>query len=597
MIRCLRLLALMLMVALPTMAAAPGPLVFEISFPKELSATAVDGHVLVILAKDNKEEPRFGVAEGLTSQQAFGVDVEAWKPGTPVRVDASTLGYPLETLSDLAPGDYFVQAVLNVYETFHLGNGKVVKLPPDKGEGQHWQTKPGNFLTKVQKLHVDPKTSGTIRIAFDHKVPPLEQELADVETMLDWRSITQPDTGEDNRWVKHVRMQSELLTKFWGRPTEIGAVVLLPDGWEEHPDAHYPVLIDEDHYHRHFFPSFRITPPDANLQARGSEEEAARVTRERELQESGWNLFQNWTSGRVPRVLIVMPQHPNPYFDDSYAVNSANLGPYGDAIMRELLPMIEKKFRGIGQGWARAVYGGSTGGWEALGQQVFYPDDINGAWMGCPDPIDFRSYGTVNIYQDTNAYFRQGPFLRVPLPEKRKTNGILDSTMEQENRYELVLGTHSRSGEQWDIWQAVFGPMGEDGYPKPIWDKRTGQVDKSVADYWHEHSDLSHIMKRDWATLGPKLAGKLHFAVGDMDTWYLNNAVHLTESVLTDPKLMPPANATFDYGPLQPHCYMGVRADAPRIERLNAFPLLISKMVKHIEDTAPAGADVKSWKY
>lgn len=597
MIRCLRLLALMLLVALPTLAAAPGPLVFEISFPRELSGTPVDGHVLLILSKDDKEEPRFGVAEGIESQQAFGVDVEAWQPGTPVRVDAATLGYPLETLRDLAPGDYFVQAVLNVYETFHLGNGKVVKLPPDKGEGQHWQTKPGNFLTKAQKLHVDPKTSGTIRIAFDHKIPPLEQELADVETMLDWRSITQPDTGEDNRWVKHVRMQSELLTKFWGRPTEIGAVVLLPDGWEEHPDAHYPLLIDEDHYHRHFFPSFRTTPPDANLQAQGRGQESAKLSRERELQESGWNLFQNWTSGRVPRVLIVMPQHPNAYFDDSYAVNSANLGPYGDAIMRELLPMIEKKFRGIGQGWARAVYGGSTGGWEALGQQVFYPDDINGAWMGCPDPIDFRAYGTVNIYQDTNAYFRQGPFLRVPLPEKRKTNGILDSTMEQESRYELVLGTHSRSGEQWDIWQAVFGPMGEDGYPKPIWDKRTGQVDKAVADYWHEHSDLSYIMKRDWATLGPKLAGKLHFAVGDMDTWYLNNAVHLTEAVLTDPKLMPPANATFDYGPLQPHCYMGVRTDAPRIERLNSFPLLISKMVKHIEDTAPAGADVKSWKY
>jgi hypothetical protein len=265
--------------------------------------------------------------------------------------------------------------------------------------------------------------------------------------------------------------------------------------------------------------------------------------------------------------------------------------------MRELLPEIEKQFRGIGQGWARAVFGGSTGGWEALGQQVFYPDDINGAWVGCPDPIDFRAYGTVNIYKDNSAFFREGAFSKVPLPEKRKTNGILDSTMEQENRYELVLGTHSRSGEQWDIWQAVFGPMGEDGYPKPIWDKRTGLIDRTVADYWREHADLSYIMKRDWTVLGPKLAGKLHFAVGDMDTWYLNNAVHLTESVLTDPKLAPAANATFDYGPLQPHCYQGVRLDAPRFERLNGYQAMIWKMAKHIEDTAPAGADVKSWKY
>ena len=595
--RCLRLLAVILVTALPALGASPrpaasSPLVFAVSFPKELSATPVGGRVLVIISKDGKEEPRFGVGEGIESQQAFGVDVEAWQPGTAVLVDASTLGYPLESLHDLPPGEYFVQAVLNVYETFHLSNGKSVKLPPDKGEGQHWQTKPGNFLTKVRKLHLDAKASGTIRIAFDHTVPPLAQELADVETQIDWRTITDPDSDADNKWVKHVRMKSELLTKFWGRPTEIGAVVLLPDGWDEHPDARYPVLISEDHYHRHFFPSFRTMPPNSELK-----DSPEGVNKERDLQQFGWTLFQHWTSGRLPRALIVMPQHANPYFDDSYAVNSANLGPYGDAIMRELLPAIEKKFHGIGQGWARTVFGGSTGGWEALGQQVFYPDDINGAWVGCPDPIDFRAYGTVNIYEDTNAFYREGPFLKVPRPEKRKPNGLVDLTMEQNNRFELVLGTHGRSGEQWNIWQAVFSPVGEDGYPKPLWDVRTGQIDKSVAEYWREHYDLSYIMKRDWATLGPKLAGKLHFAVGDMDTWYLNNAVHLTESVLNDPKLQPAANATFNYGPLQPHCYQGTRLDAPQIERLNAFPSQIWKMVQHIEDTAPAGADLKSWKY
>ncbi len=588
--RLLCFTAAFLILSLPALAAAQAPLTFEISFTKELSASPVDGHILLILSKDAKKEPRFGVVEGINSQQAFGVDVDALAPGAVARVDSATLGFPLETLRDLPPGDYYVQAVLNVYETFRLGNGKVVRLPPDKGEGQHWQTKPGNFLSKVEKLRLDQRKSGPIRIILDRKVPPLEQELADVDSLLDWRPITQPPSAEDNQWEKHVRMRSELLTKFWGRPTYIGAVVLVPEGWGEHPEAHYPVLISEDHYHRHFFPSFRTTPPEAG-------KEWGDGDKERELQEAGWSFFQAWTSGRLPRVLIVMPQHANPYFDDSYAVNSANLGPYGDAIMHELLPMIETKFRGLGQGWARTVFGGSTGGWESLGAQVFYPDEINGAWVACPDPIDFRAYGTVNIYDDENAFFRQGPFLRVPLPEKRKTNGILDSTVEQENRYELVLGTHSRSGEQWDIWQAVFSPMGDDGYPKPIWDKRTGQIDKSVAGYWREHYDLSYIMKRDWATLGPKLAGKLRFAVGDMDTWYLNNAVHLTEAVLTDPKLYPPANATFDYAPLQPHCYGGVRLDAPRIERLNELPALIWQMVTHIEATAPAGADLKSWKY
>ncbi|MGH9745981.1 MAG: alpha/beta hydrolase-fold protein, partial [Candidatus Acidiferrales bacterium] len=568
-------------------SSAPGPLVFEISYPKELAAGPVDGHILLIISKGEAVGlDTFGVVEGIDSQQAFGVDVDGWEPGAIARVDASTLGYPLESLRELVPGDYSVRAVLNLYEIFHLGNGKIVKLPPDKGEGQHWQTKPGNFLSPAQKLRLDPNTSGAVRIAFDHKIPPLEQELPAVESLIDWHEIKAPESREDNKWEKHIHMQSALLTKFWGRPTEIGAVVLVPDGWDEHPDAHYPVLLAEDHYHRHFFPGFRTTPPDAE-----------KPSRERDAQETGWRLFQDWTSGRLPRVLIVMPQHANPYFDDSYAVNSANLGPYGDAIMHELLPMIEKKFRGLGQGWARTAFGGSTGGWETLGVQVFYPDEINGAWAGCPDPIDFRAYGTVNIYEDKNAYFRQGPFLKVPLPQKRQTNGIVDTTMELENRHELVLGTHGRSGEQWDIWQAVFSPMGEDGYPKPIWDKRTGDIDKSVAEYWREHYDLSYIMKRDWATLGPKLAGKLRFAVGDMDTWYLNNAVHLTEAVLTDPKLFPPASATFTYGPLQPHCFQGMPLDAPRIERSNALQQRIWEMVKHIEDTAPAGADLSSWKY
>lgn len=582
----LRLLSLALLLAGAAAAAERPRLAFEISIPKELSATPLDGHIVLILSKDEKREPRFTVVEGIESQQAFGLDVDGLPPGKPVRIDQSVLGYPLESLRDLPAGDYHVQAVLNIYETFRLGSGKVVKLPPDRGEGQHWQTKPGNLLTGVQKLHLDPASSGLVRIRFDRKVPPLHLQLAQVDSLLDWAQITQPHSGEDSKWEKHVRLRSELLSKFWGRPTEIGAVVLLPEGWAEHPEARYPVILSQDHYHRHFYPGFRSTPPDPNVK-----------DREKDLQEAGWKIFQDWTSGRVPKVIVVMPQHANPYFDDSYAVNSANLGPYGDAIMRELLPMIETRFRGIGQGWARAVYGGSTGGWEALAAQVFYPDEINGAWVGFPDPIDFRAYGTVNIYEDSNAYYRQGPFMQVPRPEKRKTNGILDSTMEQANRFELVLGSRGRSGEQWDIWQAVFSPAGEDGYPKPIWDKRSGAIDRSVAAYWREHYDLSHIMNRDWATLGPKLAGKLHFVVGDMDDWYLNNAVHLVEAMLTDPRRQPPANATFLYGPRQPHGFFGVRLDAPPVERLNWWPVMIWNLVKHMEDTAPAGADLKSWKH
>ena len=132
--RCLRSLAvelILLAAPLATLAGPPKPLVFEISYSKELSASPMDGHILLIISKgDMPAAAGFGVQEGLETQQAFGVDVDAWQPGIAVRVDSSTLGYPLESLRELVPGEYSVRAVLNVYETFHLGNGKVVKLPP-----------------------------------------------------------------------------------------------------------------------------------------------------------------------------------------------------------------------------------------------------------------------------------------------------------------------------------------------------------------------------------------------------------------------------------------------------------------------------------
>ena len=219
-------------------------------------------------------------------------------------------------------------------------------------------------------------------------------------------------------------------------------------------------------------------------------------------------------------MIIIEIQHANPYYDDSYAVNSANLGPYGDAITYELVPFIEKQFRGIGKGWARFMYGGSTGGWEALAAQIFYPDEYNGAWGACPDPIDFRAYTVVNIYEHKNAYYAEAPWKQMPRPGKRNYLGELAATIEEMNHMELALGTNSRSGGQWDIWQAVYSPVGKDGYPKPIWDKLTGKIDHSVAEYWREHYDLGHILKRDWKKLGPKLEGKLHIYVGEADNYY-----------------------------------------------------------------------------
>jgi hypothetical protein len=346
-------------------------------------------------------------------------------------------------------------------------------------------------------------------------------------------------------------------------------VLLLPDGWEEHPTAHYPLIVYQGHFSRGLGIGFSSVPGPGG----------------------GYKLYQDWIAGRMPRVILMTIQHPTPYFDDSYAVNSANAGPYGDAITQELIPYVEKTFRGIGQGWARAVYGGSTGGWEALASQVFYPDFYNGAWVFCPDVVDFRAYMSMNLYEDKNAYWVEGPFARVPRPAMRRPDGLILATMEGMNRFELVQGTRGRSAEQLDAWQAYFSSVGEDGYPQPIFNKRTGVIDHKVAEYFKEHYDLTHIMQRDWTTLGPKLAGKLHVCVGDADSFYLDGAVHLLQDFMESTS-EPYYRGTFDFGARKPHCYAG--SFDPQVGMHQHY---LPEMAKHMEATAPKGADVSSWRY
>jgi hypothetical protein len=557
---------------------AQGPLQFAITFPASRSPQPIDGRLLVYISTDSSGEPRHQVSDAPGTQQLFGLDVDGWKPGETRTIDATAFGYPLTTLAQLRPGSYRVQALVNRYETFRRSDGHVVKLPPDRWEGQQLTSKPGNLYSTPRALRLDPARGGVVRLALDNEIPAI--------TEADFRKL-------ETKYVRYFRMKSERLSKFWGRDVELGAWVLLPWGYEEHPDARYPLMINHGH-----FPSrlsnWRETPPDTTLKPDYS-------TRfnlhgyNRIQQEYAHQLFKDWTGKGFLRALMIEIQHATPFYDDSYAVNSANNGPYGDAITYELIPAIERQYRGIGQGWARFVFGGSTGGWEAMAVQMFYPDEYNGAWVACPDPIDFRAYTVVNIYQDSNAYFVEGPFKRVPRPGQRNYLGHISTTLEQTNHRELALGTKSRSGDQWDVWESVYSPVGADGYPKPIWDKRTGKIDKSVAQFWRDNYDLSYILRRDWQKLQPKLRGKLRIYVGDMDNYYLNNAVYLVEDFLKSAN--PPADAVVDYGDRDEHCWNGDHTRANAYSRLRypqmVFPWALERMLR----TAPPGADVRSWRY
>lgn len=554
---------------------SPANLRFAISFPAASSREALDGRLLLLISKDNSREPRFQINEDLNTQQVFGVDINRLGPNQDAIVDAGAFGYPIRSLSQLQPGDYWIQALLHRYETFKRSDGHTVKLPMDRGEGQQWSRAPGNLYSTPQKITLRANDDRNIKITLDKVIPAI-------------------DPPQDTKYIKHVKMQSQLLSKFWGRPMYLGANILLPEGFDSHPNARYPLVI----FHGHFpatFGGFRETPPDPNLKPEYSERFKLEGYN-RIAQEQAYKFYQEWTGPNFPRMIIIEIQHANPYYDDSYAVNSANLGPYGDAITYELVPFIEQKFRGIGKGWARFMYGGSTGGWEALAAQIFYPDEYNGAWGACPDPIDFRAYTVVNIYKHENAYYAEAPWKHIRRPGKRNYLGELSATVEDLNHMELALGTHSRSGGQFDIWEAVYSPVGSDGYPKPIWDKLTGKIDRSVAEHWREHYDLGHILQRDWNKLGAKLEGKINIYVGEADNYFLNNAVYLVEDFLKTTR-DPHYAGEVDYEPRAEHCWNGDHTRPNAISRLRYHQFFAPKIVARILKTAPPGADLTSWRY
>jgi len=557
-----------LLLALPTLNACTSPpgggngFRFEVTAAEGLIDQPVDGRLILLISRDSVPEPRFQRLRSTMAPAMFGVDVEGLGTGGAVAVDGETRGWPVERIGLFPAGDYFAQAVLNVYTTFHRADGHVIQAHMDQWEGQHWNSSPGNLVSDVRRVHVDPSAGAPVQVTLSRELPP----------------VAPP---QDTKYVRHIKFRSDILSAWWGHDISLGAVVVLPEGWDEHPDARYPVVYWQGHFPRSFN-GFQEEPPDQTLTGRA-----------REAAEGRYRLFQDWVSGRLGRFIIVLLQHPTPFYDDSYAVNSANNGPYGDALTQELMPRVESEFRAIGEPWARTLSGGSTGGWESLAWQVFYPDMFNGTWTFCPDPVDFRYFQLVNIYEDDNAFRPNGTFKTTPVrPWSRGVDDQVTMNQMDASHLEAVLGSRGRSGDQMDIFMGVFGPMGDDGYPRLLYDKWTGEIDKGVVDYWRENYDLRYILERDWKTLGPKLVGKIHIYVGDTDTYYLEEAARLLEQFLegtTDPYY----DGSFTWGERQPHCFSG----SPEFPGQTPYQRVLPEMTRRILATAPPGADVTSWRY
>jgi hypothetical protein len=480
-----------------------------VSISPAVQSKPVSGRILLLLSRTERFNP------GINGTPVFGLNVDDLESGVPVEVDDRAFGYPIGRLSEIPEGEYFVQAWLNVYTTFKRSDGKIVKLHMDQGEGQNWRRSPGNLYSDPVKVRIGAAAAENPPLVLNKVVPPIP-----------------PYT--DTAHLKHVRIQSRLLTEFWGRPMFVGANVLLPKGYEEHPDVRYPVHYIQGHFPRGNVARFREDPNNA--------------------------AFKLWNADDAPRFIQVTFEHACPYYDDSYGVNSENVGPYGDAIVTELIPYLESNFRAIGQPWARVLSGGSTGGWISLAMQVFYPEVFGGTWSFFPDPVDFRKYQIVDLYKDTNAYYIETEWTRVPRGACRDTSGNLVFTQEQENCYEEAIGDRFRSGGQWAIWNAVFAQVAEDGYPRPLWDPLTGVIDRDAVAWAGERYDLRRYLEKNWPGVGANLAGKIHVYCGRMDNFYLNEACYLLQDSL-EKMTDPPYGGEFRYGDRGGHGWTPFKGD------------------------------------
>jgi hypothetical protein len=491
----------------------------------------ITGRAYVILTSNSETEPREQV--GVRGVPFWGKEVRDLTGGSEVTLvpgGDDVIGHPLAGFSKVPPGEYTVQAFLNVFTTFHRSDGQVVEMHLNSGAGQSPWRAPGNAKSEPQQVQIEAGGSGPIRITITEVIPPTDP----VPEGGSWQQGNPPDQGD---FVRFVKIRSDALSTFWGQDMYIGANVLLPTDYLRNPNRRYPVLYLNGHFPGRRAPYGYSDEP---------QDERSRY--------AGFSEF--WRTRNSPKMIIVSVRDANPYFDTGHSVNSANVGPYGDAFTEELIPYLEQEFPIIDQPWARALAGGSTGGWEALAIQILNPEYFGGTWGWCPDPVDFHWYQTVNLYEDDNAYEARDEWTSVERPNTRRIDGSITSTIRQEMGWERAIGPNGRSGGQWAIWEALFSPVGPDGFAAPIWDRVTGEIDREVAEYWRENWDLTQHLVNNWSDIGRHLAGKIHVATGDMDSYYLNNAAELMEEALSN-LTNPAPRASFEYGRKKPHCWTG----------------------------------------
>ncbi len=373
--------------------------------------------------------------------------------------------------------------------------------------------------------------------AFYSAVTPvlIEGTNTELELQLD-QQLPAETLPEDTALLKFVKIRSELLSAFYGTDVFLRASVLLPSSYSEGSSRRYPVLYNV-----------------AGMNGRYTR--ASRLLDNEEF-------LEYWENRNSTQAVMVFLDGESP-FGDSYQVNSAVSGPYADANFTELFPYLAQNFPIADQPANRFVTGCSTGGWVSMALQILYPDYFNGAWSLSPDSPSFRAFQLVDIYNDSNAFKSPTGMMR---PSSRDDDGDPRFSIADEVRMEAAIGrgdSFVTSGMQWGAWNAVYGQPDENGNPIPIWDQETGEIDADAAAGWVPW-DLEYYVRENWSEIGPSLNGKLHFWMGDMDNYYLNNGLRNLEQAFSEMEA-PGAVVEFNWLPNHGHCGFGTEIHYVRV--------------------------------
>ena len=351
-----------------------------------------------------------------------------------------------------------------------------------------------------------------------------ENEVFNIELSksIESRGNSEPT---DTELVKYVEIESKLLSDFWKKPMKLKASVLLPKNFQQNENKKYPVRLNIGGYGSSWTRASRFEKDTAFI---------------------NW-----WLSEEAPEIMNIYPDG-NGSYGDPYYIDSENNGPYGKALTEELIPFIEKQYHGMSDSKMRFVDGCSTGGWVSLALQIFYPDYFNGAWSFSADPVDFHHMQLINMYEGKNAYYNEFGYLT---PSVRSKTGQPRISIKEEVAGENLQSFDNSfvtSGGQWGAWNALYSPKGLDGKPEAAFDPVTGEINKKVVERWKKY-DLLQILKSNWTKLGPKLNGKIWIWMGDMDNFYLNNAMREMDKFLKN-TVNPVSDAEITFEPNKGHC-------------------------------------------